>query len=69
MSPFRRLLMFLGFLILAVSLVLLVLASLPVEHRSESEPVPQQQLTLPTPEAFLPAALTIGRDRNGAIKI
>ena len=54
MSPFRRTLMFVGLLVLATSLVLLVLASLPGERGSESQPIPQPELTLPTPEAALP---------------
>ena len=57
MSFFRRLLMVFGLLLLAASLLLLGLASWPVERVTESEPLLPQDLTLPTPESFLVPAL------------
>ena len=53
MSPLRRLVMLLGLLLLAASLLVLAWANWPVERRTQTEPLNPADLTLPTPEAFL----------------
>jgi hypothetical protein len=52
-SPLRRVLVVLGLLILLASLCLLVVANLPNQHLRDRQPVSPEQLSLPTPEAFL----------------
>jgi hypothetical protein len=54
MSPFRRLLMVVGLLVLAASLCLLVVASLPGERDTDRRPLQPPDLTLPTPAAVRP---------------
>jgi hypothetical protein len=51
-SPFRRVLVILGLLLLLASLCLLVVANLPTERLQDRQPLPAEDLTLPTPEAF-----------------
>ena len=51
-SPFRRLLVVIVLVLLLASLCLLVVANLPNERLQDRQPLPAEDLTLPTPQAF-----------------
>ncbi len=48
----RKLRIFLGLLILVVSLTLLVWSLWPVEYETRTQPVEPSQMQLPTPSSF-----------------
>ena len=54
MSPLRRLLLVFGLILLLASLCLLIAANLPNERVQERQPIPVEDLTLPTPQALGP---------------
>jgi hypothetical protein len=56
MLSLRRVLMVVGLLLLAGSLCLLVVASLPSQRGSDRQPLQPPDLTLPTPSALRPPA-------------
>lgn len=67
MSPIRRLLFVLGLLLLIASLCLLVVANLPNERVQDSQPLPPEDLTLPTPQAFAPLPARWARFHSPAL--
>jgi hypothetical protein len=52
LSRTRRIIAFLGILLLIASLIILLLAVLPTERRTLVTPVSPQDLQLPTPEVY-----------------
>ena len=54
MSPLRRFLVILGLILLLASLALLIAANLPNERVQQRQPIPVEDLTLPTPQAMGP---------------
>lgn len=48
----RKLRIILGLLILAISISLLIWGFIPARHETRTEPIPRQQLELPTPASF-----------------
>lgn len=54
MSPLRRILLILGLILLLASIGLVIVANLPSERLREQQPIPPEDLTLPTPQAFGP---------------
>jgi hypothetical protein len=50
----RKLRIFLGLLILVVSLMLLVWSIWPAEYETRVQPVEPMQMQLPTPSSFFP---------------
>ena len=58
MSLLRRVVFVLGLLILLASIALLIWANLPNERIRERQPIPVEDLTLPTPVAFGPDGVT-----------
>ncbi|MBI3760862.1 MAG: hypothetical protein HY260_03240 [Chloroflexi bacterium] len=65
MSPLRRFLVILGLILLLASLGLLIAANWPNERLREQQPIPAENLTLPTPQAFVAPSLCLSISAPG----